>query len=73
MNCCPRKRKKVVCVVVKRRRRRRGPVCSARVDNAPETGAQSAGLINLNVQVPINLGDATTFCNSNRNSVSNLL
>ncbi|MBA4602510.1 hypothetical protein [Thermoactinomyces mirandus] len=70
MDCCPRRRKKVVCVVVKRRRRR---ICSARVDNAPETGAQSAGLINLNLQIPINLGDATTFCNSSKNSVSNLL
>lgn len=66
-------RKKKIIVVVKRRRRRR--FCSARasIDNGPKTGAQSAGLINLNVQVPINLGDATAFCGSKGNSVSNLL
>ncbi|MFD1424431.1 hypothetical protein [Laceyella sediminis] len=43
------------------------------MNNVARTGAQSAGLINLNVQVPINLGDAQAFNRSSGNSVSNLL
>lgn len=63
----------------KRRRRRsvriRRRVSGAKADlrNVARTGAQSAGLLNLNVQVPINLGDATAFNRSSGNSVSNLL
>ncbi len=66
-------KKKIVCVVARRRRRRRSCSARAKVDNGPKTGAQSAGLVNLNVQVPINLGDAQAFCGSKGNSVSNLL
>ncbi|MGI6475094.1 MAG: hypothetical protein ACOX0J_12935 [Thermoactinomyces vulgaris] len=55
-----------------RRRRRRGG-CQARVNNGATTGAQSAGLINLNLQIPINLGDAQTICGGSGNSTSNLL
>jgi hypothetical protein len=71
MSCCAR-RKKVIVVVPHRRRRRRGG-CQARVNNGATTGAQSAGLINLNVQIPINLGDAQTICGGSGNSTSNLL
>jgi hypothetical protein len=71
MGCC---RKKNCLIVIKKHRRRRAVGgARARVNNVARTGAQSAGLINLNVQVPINLGDAQAFNRSNGNSVSNLL
>ncbi|MGA8943651.1 MAG: hypothetical protein WB502_13210 [Thermoactinomyces sp.] len=66
-------KKKIVCVVTRRRRRRRSCSARARINNGPTTGAQSAGLVNLNVQVPINLGDATAVCGGRGNSISNLL
>lgn len=71
MHC--RSRKKVVYVVAHRRRRRRSFSARASVNNAPRTGAQSAGLLNLNLQVPINLGDAQAFSGGRGNSTSNLL
>jgi hypothetical protein len=45
----------------------------ATVNNTAKTGAQSAGIANVNVQVPINLGDATAINRSSGNSVSTLL
>jgi hypothetical protein len=68
---CPKKH----CVVFIHQKRRRRAVIStrARVSNVARTGAQSAGLANVNIQVPINLGDAQAFNRSSGNSVSNLL
>ncbi|KPC76713.1 hypothetical protein ADL26_05280 [Thermoactinomyces vulgaris] len=68
---CPKKH----CVVFIHQKRRRRAVSStrARVSNVARTGAQSAGLANVNIQVPINLGDAQAFNRSSGNSVSNLL
>jgi hypothetical protein len=68
---CPKKH----CVVFIHPKRRRRAVSStrARVSNVARTGAQSAGLANVNVQVPINLGDAQAFNRSTGNSVSTVL
>ncbi|SHF40239.1 hypothetical protein SAMN05444392_12115 [Seinonella peptonophila] len=66
-----------MCHRRRRRRRvfRRRVVGGARaeVNNVARTGAQSAGVANINVQIPINFGDAQSFNRSRGNSVSNLL
>lgn len=63
------------CHCRRRRRRRRILVSrrtSAIVNNAPRMGA-SSGLINIPIQIPINLGDATALNRSNGNSQTNVL
>lgn len=55
------------------RRHRRALGAKATVNNFARTGPQSAGLVNVNVQVPINLGDAQALNRSHNNSFSNLL
>ena len=66
--CCHKRRRRRAIRI-----RRRVGGSRADVHNVARTGAQSAGLLNLNIQVPINLGDATSMNRSSGNSVSNLL
>ncbi|SHF40277.1 hypothetical protein SAMN05444392_12117 [Seinonella peptonophila] len=72
--CCRRK-----IILRKKRRRRRRIVralkkgSSATVDNAARIDGPVSGLINIIVQVPVNLGDATSLNESDQNSLSNAL
>lgn len=52
--------------------RRRSVGAEAIVNNAPRMGANS-GLINIPIQIPINLGDATANNRSHGNSTTNTL
>jgi hypothetical protein len=70
-DCCRRRKKH-------RRHHRRHHRCDrdgarATVNNKASTGPQSAGVANVNVQIPINLGDATAVNRSCKNSLSNTL
>ncbi|TCS93153.1 hypothetical protein [Hazenella coriacea] len=55
-----------------RRVRRLSVGAEAIVNNAPRMGANS-GLINIPIQIPINLGDATANNRSHGNSTTNTL
>lgn len=64
----------LICFPVRRRRRRRrrAGATIARINQSQRVGSMS-GLLNIPVQVPINLGDATAISNSRNNSVTNLI
>lgn len=63
----------VVVVPVRRRRRRRVTgTTAARINQSQHVGTMS-GLLNIPVQVPINLGDATAIRGGRGNAVTNLL
>lgn len=75
MGCHRRRKKKtlIICVPVsRRRRRRRGGGAIASINQSQRVGTMS-GLLNIPVQIPINLGDATAISNSRNNSVTNLI
>lgn len=63
----------VICFPVRRRRRRRRRnLTVARINQSQRVGAMS-GLLNIPIQIPINLGDATAIQGGRGNSVTNLL
>lgn len=63
----------LICFPVRRRRRRRRTGATiARINQSQRVGTMS-GLVNVPVQVPINLGDATAIRGGRGNAVTNLL
>jgi len=62
-----------VCFPVRRRRRRRlARATVAKINQTNRVGSMS-GLINIPIQIPINLGDATAIQGGRGNSVTNVL
>lgn len=73
--CCHCRRIIIVPFVAFRRRRRRKIKrgASAKINQSASVNGPVSGLINIIVQVPVNLGDATALNDSDNNSVTNVV
>lgn len=76
MGFCHHKRRRrpvVVCVPIRRRRHHRRTGGAAAIINQRQRVGSMSGLLNIPIQIPINLGDATAINNSRNNAVTNIL